>query len=406
MKYGDEAAIDHLCESRQAAELDEANLVGKKIPPRFTKFGEERIIPRLEFEIEITSRCNFNCPMCFNQTRRAEAKGPDMKFSEFKRIIDGLVKYRKKIHREFILTAQRKISDVEQHVISPFHLCVAGGEFFLNPLSPKMLAYAVQKLGRNSVSVTTNFSTFPANVPQIIALLKSCGLPRVNLSIDPTHLSEHGKIKSDVVAKLTAFFSAANSVGATVHVIATYTGEKEKRRGLPKEILKLIPKEIFDNNFFQVRREIFSKEDNKEHKSFLNNFGKNRFGSEEYLWSWGKVTPFLTLSQPYVIFRNNGFARISFPEHLALPQFSLGNWKREPLSAVLGKNLHFRTDQIKRWFFGVNSAGEKISLTQAQRIARIASRKLSKELGYREKARKAELAKLAPWKRLFSRVMR
>ena len=63
-----------------------------------------------------------------------------------------------------------------------------GGEPFLHKDIARILSFATQILGRDRVSVTTNFSQFPVSKEGVLSLLRKCGSPGLNLSIDREHL--------------------------------------------------------------------------------------------------------------------------------------------------------------------------------------------------------------------------
>jgi len=303
-------------------------MVDTKVTP-ITKFGEE--IPRINlFSFAITSRCNMNCNFCF-QKGRSYYTGKDMTFEEFKHIIDQIAKQE---------------SSLGKHPV----ICIAGGEPFLNKDLAKMSKYATSILGNNNVGITTNLALFPTTVPEAIALFRKFGLPRFNVSIDREHL-RYGK---EMETRISTFFAAAKHAKVNAEVQSVAQTNYQEKYPWPKNISRLIPKEIkaniaADSNY--GRREFYSyKAGSKRLKEWIKDMQKgNKLFVAPYsvMLSFGMPGVHLPIE---LHFATDGRAYIfSGINALHVPQLSVGNWRRESIKDITKVNLPFKMNMFRHW---------------------------------------------------------
>jgi sulfatase maturation enzyme AslB (radical SAM superfamily) len=207
----------------------------KKI--RLTPYGEE-ISSIKTFSFSVTSRCNMNCNFCF-QNGRSYNQGPDMKFEEFKHIIDQIAEQ------------GRQTGHIP-------NICLAGGEPFLNKDLAQMSEYATTTLGNQHVSITTNLALFPTNVADAILLFKRFGMPRFNLSIDREHL-RYGK---EMESRISTFFNAQKQLPQVKMTIQNVAQSKyQEKYRWPRNISRLIPKQVREQvqkDYSLGRREFYT----------------------------------------------------------------------------------------------------------------------------------------------------
>ncbi|MEI7961499.1 MAG: radical SAM protein [archaeon] len=299
---------------------------------RLTAFGEE--IPQIMlFEIAVTSRCNMNCSFCL-QHGRSYAEGKDMTLDEFKHLVDGIVEYKKKMN-------------------APLRVCIAGREPFLNKDLAQMSRYAVEKLGRDVISITTNVALFPTNLTDAAFLLDRMGRPRFNLSIDREHL-RYGK---EMEARIRTFFTSAKQTGVKTEVINVAQTAYQQKHRFPKNIVHLIPKEIRETvatSYHHGRREFYS---NQHDKKIINDWlSKLKKGQAQQIPPYPVVTglgvaPLYGCNVPVAVtFSTNGRAYLfSQVDPLHFPQLSIGNWRRENIHDITHKNLPYKINMIKHW---------------------------------------------------------
>jgi pyruvate-formate lyase-activating enzyme len=368
-----------------------STLSGQNDVFHLTAFNEERMRPN-NIEIDVTSRCNFACPMCF---RRTTDKGPDMKFSEFKKIIDGLVHYRKRENERILRDFNLLPKNEEKPKFVKFSLCVGGGEPFLNPKTPEMLAYAIRKLGREHISVTTNFSLLPDNVPEMVSFLKRCGFPNINISVDVEHLNEHGKIKSNPVPKLKAFFKAAKITGIKARVITTAVNAAQEKKPIPSRIKRHIPRRYLRSSYLgegYLRPDNIRPANLKHIASSLNSVGgRNTRGpvgslNQMRLMHALQLMPVYGGSFPGINFLSNGKVRFVTISYLQIPQLNIGNWKRESITDILRTNLPFRAHEVIRLFYGMKNPDPLLASTKGEFAAVAFKRRLAEEIEHRQKA--------------------
>ncbi|MEK6958627.1 MAG: radical SAM protein [archaeon] len=333
-----------------------------KIPE--TPFGEE-IPPIKLFTFDVTSRCNMNCNFCF-QRGREYYTGPDMKFEEFKKLIDQIKE-------------QGKILGNSKFI------CIAGGEPFLNKEVVQMSQYAVRVLGRKNVSITTNLALFPTNPAETAALLKRMGLPRVNVSIDREHLL-YGR---EMEARIIAFFAGAKAAGAKANVQNVAQTKYQEKYRWPKNIARLIPKEFKtrvaqDSN--SGRREFYSsKKGTEDMKNWL---GKLHRGEGAPMPPINValgvgLVPLYGAKMPVTVhFATDGKAYLfSGLGALHAPQFSIGSWKRETLKDIIKSNLPYKINVIKGWL-GMVSIAAKDKHQRFRAIAKENPKKVKLFAGY------------------------
>lgn len=272
---------------------------------------------------------------------------------------------------------------------------VAGGEAFLNPHAPEMLAYATQVFGRDAVSVTTNYSTFPEKTDEVVALLRRCGRPRLVLSIDRTHNVQHTKIQSNNLKKLQAILFATTKLGISVSAISTGVNAADVRRA--KKFL--LSKAILPYEF---------RED------FLSPANIRRFRSDIRLLESGRVPihqhPIEALGYDYagdskfprvhIAFHNNGKAYFIAAPRLNLAPLAIGSWQREAMGDLLGPNLQLKSARILGWISGkrleAKTVGGHSRLTsvsakaQQEKFLRVVKRHLKREEDFRKGVRRLE----------------
>jgi organic radical activating enzyme len=350
---------------------------GSKVPE--TIFREE-IFPIKIFSIGVTSRCNMDCNFCF-QKDRSNYTGPDMTFSDFKKIIDGIAEHAK--------TADKPT------------ICITGGEPFLNEELAKMSRYAIKVLGKSKISITTNLSRFPKTVPEAIALVKKFGNPHFNLSIDREHL----RFGQDMEARINAFFTAAKKLGTSHSVQNVAQTKYQQKHRWPRNIARLIPKNIKAEvaaNTNYGRTEFYS---NKDSVTTLGNYllDLKRNGNKNHpmppfgvMMSLG-VSPAYGMRLPVEVhFSTDGKAYLfSGIDALHFPQLSIGSWKRESLRDITQVNLPYKINMLNHWF-GIHrtSAHEKmpqlrwIDKGAAEQKARIFGKQALKRLKAQKKQKR------------------
>lgn len=101
--------------------------------------------------------------------------------------------------------------------------------------------------------------------------------------------------------------------------------------------------------------------------------------------------PFRETPKDTIVFLPNGKAAIAAWGELWFPQLSIGNWKREPIKEILGKNLAEKKEMIKGWLGFPKKEpaaplGYEMPLAKKRTIfARTRLRALQKELAIRRK---------------------
>lgn len=309
--------------------------------------------PIREIDILVTTRCNFGCSFCFN-----EGRGPkkDMGLEDFKALVDGLAE-------------RGNFRDV----------CIGGGEPFLHPRIFDMVQYAVKKLGVNSVSVTTNLSQFPLTVDGARQYLRRLHGAKLNVSIDREHLRFGKRFKQ----KLVALALASRATGRKIDVIAVARSRKEESQAAPHEIKQLIPVDVLGS--VDVRREFFS--DKETMRKQLSHWKKTARGIDS--------TAPLKVRMAYMavgfLMENPIGADVAFfPDRKAFimpgpnrslffPQLSLGNWMREPVSDILGKNMLFKIGLVNEWLGQGVPQSRKL---KGARFARTRVRAIRKEQNF------------------------
>jgi organic radical activating enzyme len=259
-----------------------------------------------------------------------------MTLDEFKGIVDQIAEYTKR-------TGENP------------SICIAGGEPFLNKDLEAMSKYACEKLGRKSVSVTTNLALFPTTTLEGVMKIMRMGLPTINVSLDREHLM-YGR---EMEARVKAFFESAKHTGirATVQNVAQ-TKYQEKYRW-PKNIARLIPKEIKElvaKNDSYGRREFYShKKASKDLSEWIN---KLKNGTATHMPPINVVMglgipPMYGMSNMLKVevhFATDGKAHLFCGlDALHMTQLSLGSWRRESLREITQTNLPYKLNMIKHW---------------------------------------------------------
>jgi hypothetical protein len=258
---------------------------------------------------------------------------------------------------------------------------LGGGEPFLNPHAPEMLAYAVSKLGRERVSVTTNFSLLPNSLTEMVSFLNRCGNPTFNLSIDSQHLLGHQKIKSDVVKKISLFFSAAKKTNTFVVVGRVALNVKEQMSPLPREVSQTIP----GLTPTEMRLDMLSKTGALSSLAAVNLIGREKtyVGDNHKIFERTGIAPDYA-SFVSIIFRVDGRAYISTDLSMPSSFFSIGSWKREPMQKIFGSNLSASVARLRKLLYGETRKADVFRQTALRKI-------INKEIGYRVSAERKRL---------------
>ena len=174
---------------------------------------------RTEFDILITTRCNFGCSFCFiNEMMKDPTirQGPkDMRMSDFRKLTDKLAKAK------------------------ATNICIGGGEPFLHPQAIKMVQYAAKSLGPDNVEVSSNMSFFPKDPRAAKKLWNDLHGVWFNMSIDREHLRFD---KSLPIRIKSALYAADGS--KKLNMICVARNSYEKRHPLPRNIAHMIPAEL------------------------------------------------------------------------------------------------------------------------------------------------------------------
>ncbi len=290
------------------------------------------------FEIFVTPKCNFDCDFCFQAGRNFGNK--NMTLEDFKALTD-------------------KIADFSKEGGKDFPICIGGGEPFLHPQIVEMTAYAVQKLGRKNVSITTNGSMLPLSKHETVELLKKMDLPRLNLSIDREHL----KFGKRMPERLKAAFEAIEETGCNASVINIARNAYERKHRWAREVFSVLPKGVRyksqrESSRIKVdeRTDGFRRKEVKEIDNFLKALTEGKRTTIPIT-----VAVNLNISPSYIgnipglkatiDFAPDGKAYISTGEFepLHVQQFSLGSWKRETLEDIVSKNLPYKTNMLLHW---------------------------------------------------------
>jgi len=310
-------------------------------PASYTKFGEPRIDVRgNNFAIDVTPKCNFGCSFCYIADR---PRGREMTFPEFKKIILEIAEYGK------------------ERGVKP-SICIGGGEPFLHKGLVRFLSYATQILGRGRVEVTTNFSQFPVEEKAVVALLRRCGCPKLNLSIDREHL------RFDPLApkRLSAIFAATSALKSRVSVISVAKSATEARFRWPRAVSRVIPtklKERVAKDYNVGRREFFSnpRSVSRLRKNLLAaKAGKDGALFMDSVSVLGGKASFGVSMGVNLFFSSDGKLYIDSPiDALHAPQLSIGSWRREALHDLITHNLPFKVNMIGEWMGELRSTGRK-----------------------------------------------
>lgn len=300
-----------------------------KVAKKTSKSGKKPPIIRPRYiEISLTAKCNFNCDFCFN--RGTLGRGA-MSFEDFKIIIDGLQK-----------AGLRGVP-----------VCLGGGEPFLNPDAHKMVQYAVRRLGRENVSITTNGSMLPASPKDARRFIGRLHGAQINISIDREHL-RFGKTRPE---QIQVAIQAAKHLRNRISIISVARNEYEQAHPFPEEIDRVLPERL------KAGAEIRMDYGSPLNESFREQYEhwKKRASGHEGIYTpmslfydlgiWPSVlgTP-EKRAYPAIEFCPNHKVRISPPRAgLRFPQLSLGNWKREPMTDILGKNLMQKREMLEEW---------------------------------------------------------
>ena len=284
-------------------------------------------IPIRAFEIDTTTRCNFRCGFC---SQDGVARKGDIAVEDAKRLIKQI--------RTFCQKEGKNIP-----------VCLAGGEPFLHPNAVEIIAFAVKTLGRDNVEVTTNLSALPKTSGRVIRLFERIGKPKINLSLDREHL----KFLKDAKTRIRAISEAAEKAGVRLHVVSVAENAYQQKHPWPREIAQAIPKKLRAKA--EVRLEVHSPKHRKAFGPFLRDAirGKEPRVPESLMLNMS-ITPFPVFRghgiPATIAFAPDGRAYI-FSQHRGFyfPQLSIGNWKREPLNAILNENLAYKHNMIRGW---------------------------------------------------------
>ena len=337
-----------------------------------TVFGEE-IPPISVFSFDITSRCNMDCNFCFQKGREYRA-GKDMTFDEFKHLVDQIASL--------------------NHERSTKYICLAGGEPLLNKDVERMSKYAVEKLGRIPVSITTNLALFPTTVSGAVALIQRLGSPTFNISLDREHLM-YGK---EMEARVKAFFAAAKHLGIKTHVQNVAQTKYQEKYRWPRNIARLIPKEL---------QEEVKKLDSYGRKEFYSHKGAVK-GVRKYLdkLKTGEHVAFPPFSLIMGLGLSPAFGmKIPVDVHIAgdgkaylfsglsafhFPQLSIGSWRRESLAEITQTNLPYKLNMIKHWFgmFRIGNSQKNSRFNNIDRESAEKSKRFGKYASRRFEAQK------------------
>ena len=234
-----------------------------------------------------------------------------------------------------------------------------GGEPFLHKDIARILSFATQILGRDRVSVTTNFSQFPVSKEGVLSLLRKCGSPGLNLSIDREHL----RFDSLAPQRLSAIFAATSELKTNVSVISVAKSAREVRHRWPRVVSRIIPVELKERvvkNYDVGRREFFSNP--KGARNLRKRLLDAKAGKSGALFMDSAIIfggkPQLGLQTGVSLsFMSDGKLYIDTADALFAPQFSVGSWKRESLHDMVTHNLPFKVNMLEEWFGGARSVG-------------------------------------------------
>lgn len=323
------------------------------------------------FDIDITGRCNYRCKFCLQRDRLT---AQDMAFGEFKRIIDQIVELSKS--KKIRMGRGKKTLMLKG---KSFGVVIAGGEPFLNAQAVEMIAYSVKHLGRKNVEVVTNLSRFPTSAKEAMALLKRMGLPKVTISIDPEHL-RYGK---SMAAKVSTFLAASQKLGIKVGLTNVALNKRQQKNPWPKSMLKVIPEEKRARADFRLDQ--YAHPSIGILKNFLQELAKGKGESSRggYSYRIQEFLPIQGLSEMQIpqriAFAPDGRAYIQrHADALYFPQLSIGNWKKESLQDILGKNLPFKMELLRPWF-GFWRTGGRNTARKAELFATQALRKFERQ---------------------------
>jgi hypothetical protein len=166
------------------------------IPLRFGEFGAGQAPPMMAM-VEVTNRCNMDCPVCFSDANHPAADVP-------------MAEVRARLERLLALTG------------TPIPIQVSGGEPTVRRDLPEIIALA-RALGYRNIELITNGIRI-AQQPALLAALRARGLTAVYLQFDglrrETYLAIRGQ---DMTAIRRRAVEAARQAGLCVTLAVAVT---------------------------------------------------------------------------------------------------------------------------------------------------------------------------------------
>jgi|GEM_PF-2851253 len=329
----------------------------KTMPTRTAKL--KPFPPIKYFGIDITGRCDHGCYYCFQRDRRSNL---DMPIKEFKELVYRL-----------------KATGIDAG------LQLSGGQPFLHPHAFKMVAHAVNVFGPGRVEITSTLEGIPDTVAGAKKFIRRLNGAFLNVSIDREHLRWDTRPELRLDALLQAI--NAEKYHGRVGIISVARNKREERHPFPNSLRPLF-NQLHHPIKVEVRRDFISP-GNREYALQRDYWSKLKQGRylevvRQFEATWRrKVTgkqPEGPLFPPHPPVFTDAMLSINFlPDGRAMidtgkgtqdfPQLSIGNWKREPMHEVLGKNFEHKRRTLMEWL-GIFPNRDYLSIKESNPTAR------------------------------------